>query len=190
MILRDVELQLWAEENVFPYCTTLINPASIDLRLDEWIRTPMWYWQPFLWRIAYKLNLPKWSEEVYFRDYLLKPGGFVLCTSREITKIPNDVAAILFLKSSIGRRGIEHLHAGFGDPGFGDNQHGGAQWTWELLNVAPWPNLLRAGEPLMQLVLAKLNAIPDKLYKDVGHYNLQIGPTPESDELDTSSFLL
>jgi dCTP deaminase len=118
-----------------------------------------------------------WTEPRKFETYLLKPGEFVLCSSLEITRIPDMAMAFLLSKSSTGRRGIEHLHAGAGDPGFGDNERGGASWTWELTNCAPWPNLLEAGKPLMQLVLIKLVSRPQRTYKQTGHYNDQDGPT-------------
>lgn len=178
MILSHQQIKMWAESGgVSPFSSEYVNPASIDLCLGDKIRTPNWYWRPLLWRLAHKRNLPHWTETRTFDSYLLKPGEFVLCSSLETTRIPDDMIAVLFSKSSTGRRGIEHLHAGYGDPGFGDNAQGGADWTWELLNVAPWPNLLEAGNPLMQLVLARLVSVPDVLYKDVGRYNEQSGPT-------------
>lgn len=178
MILPDWKLSEWASSGgVTPFDPACVNPASIDLKLGNKIWVPGWYWKPGLWRLAYKLNLPEWSKPRIFSTYLLKPGEFVLCSSMEITHIPNDKIAILLSKSSTGRRGIEHLHAGFGDPGFGDNRRGGTDWTWELTNCAPWPNLLEAGKPLMQLVLARLVGVPLKLYKDTGRYNEQSGPT-------------
>jgi len=177
LIWNDKHIWYWAKDNVFPFDKELINPASIDLRLGHRIKTAKWYWRPVLWRIAYKLGLPQWSEQRYFETYLLKPGEFVLCSSLELTRIPDDSIGILYSKSSTGRRGIEHLHAGYGDPGFGNNKIGGADWTWELTNAAPWPNLLTAGEPLMQLVLARLVDRPSRTYKETGRYNNQIGPT-------------
>ena len=178
MILPDWKLhELCHAGLVSPYTPEHINPASVDLRLGNTIRTPRWYWKPILWRLAYKLNLSQWTEPREFDNYLLKPGEFVLCSSMEITRIPDNMIAVLFSKSSTGRRGIEHLHAGYGDPGFGDNERGGADWTWELINVAPWPNLLEAGKPLMQLVLARLVDCPRKTYKHAGRYNEQRGPT-------------
>jgi dCTP deaminase len=133
-----------------------------------------------LWRLAYKLDLPRWTEPRKFDKYLLKPGELVLCSSMEITRIPDNMVAILFSKSSTGRRGIAHLHAGYGDPGFGNNERGGADWTWELMNAAPWPNLLEAGKPLVQLILARLVDYPHKTYKETGRYNEQSGPTADS----------
>ncbi len=183
MILPDSEIKKWAERGgIVPYIPKHVGPASIDLMLGDTIRLTAWYWLPFFWRIAYKLDLPRWTEKRTFSEYLLKPGEFVLCSSLEITHLPDDVSAVLFSRSSTGRRGIEHLHAGYGDPGFGDNDQGGTDWTWELLNVAKWPNLLVAGERLMQLVLARLESIPDRLYKDTGRYNEQSGPTGAREE--------
>ena len=180
MILPDWQLHKLCHAGfISPYTPAHVNPASIDLTLGDTIRTPRWYWQPVLWRLAYKLNLPRWSAPREFDTYLLKPGEFVLCSSMEITHIPDDMIAILFSKSSTGRRGIEHLHAGYGDPGFGDNEQGGADWTWELTNCAPWPNLLEAGKPLMQLVLARLMSAPQKVYGETGRYNNQSGPTAD-----------
>jgi len=178
MILPYQDIVKWASGGgVSPYDPGLVNPASIDLRLGDIIRLPRWYWRPGLWRLVHKFNLPHWTEPKKFTRYLLKPGEFVLCSSMEITRIPDDMVAILFSKSSTGRRGIEHLHAGYGDPGFGDNERGGADWTWELINVAPWPNWLEAGKPLMQLVLARLVDYPSYVYKETGRYNNQSGPT-------------
>lgn len=176
MILNDTEL-LKLASNISPFDPRYVNPASIDLRLGHTIRAPRWYWQPVLWRLAYHLGWPQWTDDIEFDTYLLKPRQFVLCSSLEITRIPDDMIAILFSKSSTGRRGIEHLHAGYGDPGFGDNERGGADWTWELLNVAPWPNLLEAGKPLMQLVFARLVGRPQRTYRETGKYNEQVGPT-------------
>ena len=178
MVYHDTLIHEWAEDGgVIPYDSMYVNPASIDLRLGNTIRTPRWYWKPILWRLAHRLDLLQWTEPREFNTYLLKPGEFVLCSSMEITRIPDDMIAILFSKSSTGRRGIEHLHAGYGDPGFGDNERGGTGWTWELQNVAPWPHLLEAGEPLMQLILARLVDYPQETYKHTGHYNEQLGPT-------------
>jgi dCTP deaminase len=178
LILPDYLLRQWASAGgIEPFDPDCINPASIDLRLGNKIRVPHWYWRPVLWRLAYKLNLPKWTEPRIFDTYLLKPGEFVLCSSMETTRIPDDRIGVLFSKSSIGRRGIEHLHAGYCDPGFGDNERGGSDLTWELTNCAPWPNLLEAGKPLMQLVLAQLVGVPLKAYRETGHYNDQSGPT-------------
>lgn len=180
MILQDSELRKWAKDDlgVRPYNDLLLNPASIDLTLGNGIREPMWYWRPGLWRLAIHLHRkdpnkwPLWGQEQTFEEYVLKPGGFVLCASAEYTTLPKNKIGILFSKSSTGRIGLEHLHAGFGDAAFE------GQWTWELVNVAPWPIILKAGKPLMQLVLANLVGVPEKGYDKTGRYQRQMGPTP------------
>jgi len=119
MIVRDIELTKWARDNVSPFDSTMINPASIDLKLDGRMKVAWWYWyNPITRAFAFKHNLPKWSDTIPFTKYVLRPGQFVLCSSVEITRIPLNCSAILFSKSSTGRKGIEHLHAGYGDPGF------------------------------------------------------------------------
>ncbi len=182
VILNDIELTRWASKHVRPFDPRCVNPASIDLKLSNKIRFTRWYWRPGFWRIAHKLALPKWTEPRRFERVLLRPGQFALCASLETTRIPDDCAAALFSKSSTGRRGIEHLHAGLGDPGFGDNERGGATWTWEIVNAAPWGNVLTAGERLMQLVLWRMVAPPSKTYRETGRYNEQSEPTPAKEQ--------
>ena len=185
MILPDFRIREWAENGgITPYEPHNINPASIDLRLGNFIRVPRWYWRNpvtrFLaWHILDKPN-PRikthlyWSQPRRFMTYTLWPGNFVLCHSSETTEIPQNVAAILFSKSSTGRIGVEHLHAGYGDPGFGLEKK--SQWTWELINAAPWPIELVAGRRLMQLALVRMEATPERDYRKTGRYQGQQGP--------------
>lgn len=179
MILQDSELRKWAEKDgLRPYDSEMVNPASVDLRLGNRLREPMWYWRPGLWRLFWLLHRrdpikwPLWGKEQIFEEYVLRPGKFVLCASEEYTKLPEDMVGILMAKSSTGRIGLEHLHAGWGDPGFE------GQWTWELVNVAPWPVLLKAGKPVMQLALIRTVGKADKDYSITGRYQRQLGPTP------------
>jgi deoxycytidine triphosphate deaminase len=116
--------------------------------------------------------LPKWGEVETFAETWLMPGGFVLCSSLETVTVPDDAVALLFSKSSTGRNGLEHLHAGLGDPGFVGT------WTWELHNVAPWPIRLEAGKRLMQHIFIRLDAAPLRTYAATGRYQGQQGPTP------------
>lgn len=172
MILRDAELLEWAVDNVTPFDRELLNPASLDLRLGDTIKVPMFYWYiPGICDIAFVLGWRRWAASKQFQEHYLSPGSFVLCHSLETTEIPTDCAAILFSKSSIGRRGIEHLHAGYGDPGFI------GQWTMELKNMAPWFNTLEAGQPLMQLVLEQMTGHAINPYD--GKYQFQSGATED-----------
>ena len=158
MFWNDERLNNWASRNgVTPYDRTLINPASIDLRLGDHYRLP---------------TAVGWSEPLLIvkEGLTLKPGQFVLLHTLETTTIPTNAAALLFLKSSTCRRGLEHLHAGYGDPGFC------GQWTLEVINHWPYPQTIHAGERLFQLCLVDCS-IPVVSYAKTGHYQHQTGPT-------------
>jgi deoxycytidine triphosphate deaminase len=187
MILPDYQIiELALNNGVEPFDAECINPASLDLRLGDLISTPRWYWHNPITRLIarYYLKNPDprkrpdlyWNPPKKFNKYTLWPGQFVLCHSLETTRIPDNMGAILLSKSSTGRIGLEHLHAGYGDPGFN------AQWTWEFCNLAPWPIELIAGQRLTQLVFMELKATPLRGYDQTGRYQGQQGPTPARKE--------
>ena len=177
-ILVDRELRAWAETGIrSTFFPEQINPASVDLRLGWRIRAPRYVWRvPVLKALYFRCHLanperfPLWGEEIQARGYILRPGGIVLASTVEITEIPLDCAGVLLSKSSPGRRGLQLLHVGWGDPGFFGT------WTFELINVAPWPIVLEPNKPIVQLVLVRLTSVPDVGYRDVGHYQGQVGP--------------
>lgn len=181
MVLNDKELRSWAfDGGVEPFNDLLVNPASMDLRLFHELREPHPIWQTLnqdatthLWQLGLLNKIPKWGDPVTFDEYLLHPKRFILCSSIEFIRMPDDIVAILFSKSSAGRIGLEHLHAGFGDPGWHDSQ-----WTWELHNVSEWPIVLKAGHRIMQQVLLRMTEAPERTYAQTGRYNGDSGPTP------------
>ncbi len=158
---------------------TPVNPASIDLRLGTSYRLPHAMWQSSGTRVmvadpAHLSTLPTWGDERTMppEGIVIAPGQFILCCSMETVAIPVNAAAFLMSKSSMGRMGLEHLHAGFGDPGFV------GQWTWELHNVAPWPVALIPGKRYMQMVVEDMEAAPERDYSVTGRYQYQVGATP------------
>lgn len=189
MIWNDRLIAEWAcTGGVTPFAGDCVNPASLDLRLGNTIREPAKIWSYLsVVDLECKIKdgsieaLPLWGEPFEFQTYWLMPHGkgpnFILCHSLEFVNIPDDMAAILYSKSSTGRRGVEHLHAGYGDPGWNNSQ-----WTWEIHNVAPWPIKLVAGQKLMQQVMIRMTESPLRTYAETGRYNGQIGPTPERPE--------
>ena len=135
MILPDNKIREMSYA-IKPFNDEQVNPASYDLRLGDMIRVPMWYWKkPHRWIATlydrYIKRLQKWGEPEWFSEHTLMPGDFVLCHSLESITIPADIVALLFLKSSAGRVGLEHLHAGYADCGFS------GQLSWEITNTAP-----------------------------------------------------
>ncbi len=195
MIWNDSAIAKWAAAGgITPFDETLVNPASLDLRIGNQIREPHEMWRRF-----YDIDiqnhidngtiddLPKWGEPKTFDTFWLFPKRFVLCHSLEFVQIPLDVACILVLKSSWGRKGLNHSHSGWGDPGFGlkadvvgsnDTQQCGAQWTFEIQNISPWAIKITAGDRLIQQVFMDMCDVPLVDYRSTGHYVYQAGATP------------
>lgn len=146
---------------VTPFDQSLVNPASLDVRLGSRIRIESATTTEL---ILLDLEKEGWTERT---PYLLRPGQFILAETIETFNIPNDVAAQFVLKSSRAREGIEHLLAGFADPGF----HGSVL-TLELHNsrqlhpVPIWP-----GMKIGQLVFYQMSQEPQVSYAIKGHYN-------------------
>jgi deoxycytidine triphosphate deaminase len=195
MIWNDRKIYEWASTGgVTPYANDLVNPASLDLRLGNMIRRPDPIWDRLSTvDIDQKIadgsirDLPKWGEPIEFSSTWLKRGEFVLLHSLEFVCIPPHAASILVLKSSRGRDGMNHSHSGWGDPGFGypkvrltvteQPTISGAQWTFEIYNLAKWPIELKAGAPVIQMIMMDMCEAPQVDYRHTGHYVYQSGPT-------------
>lgn len=168
MILSHESLLGYAKDHITPFEPSLVGPASIDLRLGSYIR----YAKNPLFPIDKNTNPEDiWSLPIDFIHFILDPGDIVLCHSLENVSIPDYLCSKLFLTSSAGRLGIEHLHAGFGDPGFI------GQWTFELYNPTKRKIRLVAGEIYCQMTLECLDIETDLSYRDTGRYNGQLGAT-------------
>jgi len=130
-----------------------IQPASLDVRLGNEFA-----------------ELARGDEFKFEREKLtLKPGVRYLGHTKEIIDLPNDIAAQLAGRSSIGRRGvIVHKTAGWIDPGFK------GQITLELMNLGDGEVVLEEGERIGQLVFSKLDQ-PSSGYE--GGYQGQTGAT-------------
>ena len=107
---------------------------------------------------------------------MLHPGEFVLASTYEQITLPDDVAARLEGKSSLGRLGLlTHSTAGFIDPGFQGHI------TLELSNMATLPVALWPGMKIGQLCFFQLSSASDRPYGSAGNLNRylgQRGPTP------------
>lgn len=160
MILCDTEIRaLCMQGLVDPYDPRLVNPASLDVRLgyELMVEVPDF---PDLVPIDI-------AGHTQANPFLLRPGEFVLGCTIETFWFPADVAGQFALKSTRARSGIEHLMAGYCDPGWS-----GSKLTLELQNarkmheVPIWPEM-RIG----QIVLHRMSKVPAKDYSVVGHYN-------------------
>jgi dCTP deaminase len=190
VILPDFEIELLCKEYALatPYDPALINPASLDVRLGPTLMvevscaalspatpsaTPpssaalsgaaeLSAAQPG--PLLQTLSIADTSPE---SPYLLAPGAFTLAHTIEIFNIPEDVCARFMLKSSRAREGLNHLLAGFADPGFN-----GSSMTLELKNelqhhhIPLWHGM-RIGQMVFELMAAK----PKRSYAVSGRYN-------------------
>ena len=101
--------------------------------------------------------------------YVLNPLNFILATTREYIRLPNNLTAFVEGRSSIGRLGLFIQNAGWVDPGFE------GEITLELFNASNTPINLRPGTRIGQLVFAQLDR--DALCPYRGKYQNQKGAT-------------
>jgi dCTP deaminase len=148
-----------SDEMVIPFDPELVNPASLDVRLGDTLLIESAQGPEM---VPYPL-----AGHTHENPYLLRPGQFVLAETVETFNLPHDVAAQFMLKSSRAREGLEHLMAGYCDPGWY-----GSRLTMELHNsrqlhpVALWP-----GMKIGQMVFHQMANTPQRSYAVTGRYN-------------------
>jgi dCTP deaminase len=116
--------------------------------------------------------------------FVLHPGEFVLGSTLEVVTLPDDLAARLEGKSSLGRLGLlTHSTAGFIDPGFSGHV------TLELSNVANLPITLWPGMKIGQICCFRLSSPAEHPYGSAvygSRYQGQRGPTASRSHLNFS----
>lgn len=158
-----------------PYDRELVQPSSIDVRLDRFFRvfnnSRYTHIDPSIQQDELTTLVEPNGDEAF----VLHPGEFVLGSTLEIVTLPDDVASRLEGKSSLGRLGlITHSTAGFIDPGFSGHI------TLELSNVANLPIMLWPGMKIGQLCLIRLSTPAQHPYGSSvygSRYQGQRGPT-------------
>ena len=153
----------------------LLQPSSIDVRLDRFFRLFDNHKYAFIDPAEQQDELTRLIEVDPTEPFILHPGEFVLGSTYEFVTLPDDVAARLEGKSSLGRLGLlTHSTAGFVDPGFKGHV------TLELSNVATLPIKLWPGMKIGQLCFFKLTSPSEHTYgseKYSSRYQGQRGPT-------------
>ncbi|MGL4831355.1 MAG: dCTP deaminase [Propionibacteriaceae bacterium] len=178
MLLADCDLRARLDQGdvvLDPYDPTMIQPASIDVRLDKGFRVFQNHRYPTIDPAQAQEELTKLIEVPAGEPFVLHPGEFVLGATYERVTLPNDLAARLEGKSSLGRLGLmTHSTAGFVDPGFTGHI------TLELSNVATLPILLWPGMKIGQLCFFQLSSPAEAPYgsgASGSRYQGQRGPT-------------
>ena len=167
MILSDKTLTKMIADGtlgVSPLEKMQIQPASIDIRLGDTFSIVEDTSSGIITldsKISYKT--------IKTDTYLLLPGQFVLATTMEYFRLPDDLTAFVEGRSSLGRMGLFIQNAGWVDPGFE------GEITLELFNANRCAIELRAGRRVGQLVFAKLDDHALNPYN--GKYQCQTGAT-------------
>jgi dCTP deaminase len=159
-----------------PLDESLIQPSSVDVRVDRYFRVFHNSRYPFIDVKQPQDELTELVEVQGDQPFVLHPGEFVLGSTLERVRLPDDLVARLEGKSSLGRLGLLiHSTAGFIDPGW--NGH----VTLELSNVANLPITIYHGMKIGQLSFVQLTepaAVPYGAGELGSKYQGQRGPTP------------
>ncbi len=185
MLLSDRDLKAEIEAGTLvldPFDPSLIQPASIDVRLDRFFRV---FNNSRYTHIDPSRQQDELTELVEMADadaFVLHPGEFVLGSTFESVTLPDTLAGRLEGKSSLGRLGLlTHSTAGFIDPGFTGHI------TLELSNAANLPITLWPGMKVGQLCLFRLTSPSQHPYGSAvygSRYQGQRGPTPSRSYLN------
>lgn len=177
MILSDKAIMSLIQKgklSISPLQDNQIQPASVDIRLGN------------IFSIVEDSSaaILTLSEEIIYKEiraekYLLMPGQFVLATTMEYIKLPNNLTAFVEGRSSLGRMGLFIQNAGWVDPGFS------GEITLELFNANRCAIELRTGRRIGQLVFAQMDQ--EALHPYRGKYQGQRGATGSKVYLDAES---
>ncbi|MBA3328528.1 MAG: dCTP deaminase [Solirubrobacterales bacterium] len=177
-VLSDGTIRALVEEGriaIEPWEPEMVQPASVDLRLGSTFRV-------FHNHRAAAIDLREpptnLTEQISIGDdepFVIHPGEFVLGSTLEWVRMPDDIVSRIEGKSSVGRLGlIVHATAGFVDPGFEGTL------TLEITNLTRIPIKLWANLPIAQLSFMTLDAPAQRPYghPDLGsHYHGQTEAT-------------
>jgi dCTP deaminase len=180
---RDIRAEVDAGRIALePYSAELVQPSSIDVRLDRYFRVFENHRYPHIDPAVEQSDLTRPVQPEPGDPFILHPGEFALGSIYEVVTLPEDIAARVEGKSSLGRLGLlTHATAGFIDPGFSGHV------TLELSNVATLPIKLWPGMKIGQLCFFRLSSPAEHPYGSAGsgsHYQGQRGPTPSRSHLN------
>ncbi|MDR2347976.1 MAG: dCTP deaminase [Bifidobacteriaceae bacterium] len=173
---RDIAAEVDSGRVVLtPFNPGMIQPSSIDVLLDRHFLLFDNHRSAVIDPAEAADELTHAVEVAPGEPFVLHPGEFVLGSTYERIELPDDIAARLEGKSSLGRLGLlTHSTAGFIDPGFAGHV------TLELSNVATLPIRLWPGMKIGQLCFFRLSSPAARPYgagAAGSRYQGQRGPT-------------
>jgi dCTP deaminase len=178
MILSDVDIRKEIASGrieIDPFDEGCVQPSSVDLHVDAQFRVFANSRYPF---IDVRRDMPDLTELVEVEGdepFILHPGEFVLGSTFERVRLPEDTVARLEGKSSLGRLGLLiHSTAGYVDPGWD------GYLTLELSNVATLPITIYPRMKIGQISFFRLSTPAEVPYGSAerrSKYQGQRGPT-------------
>ena len=179
MLLSDKSIREAQESGkiiIDPWDESLLQPASMDLRLGRKIRVFRNSRVPY---IDVKQELPELTEVVEIDEvnpFFLHPSEFALGVIYERICLSSSIAARLDGKSSLGRLGLlVHSTAGWVDPGWRGHL------TLELSNVSGLPISLYYQMKISQISFMELSTPSERPYGSgvlESKYQDQAAPEP------------
>lgn len=177
MILSDKTIRsllLGGQLGIEPLEDIQVQPASVDVRLEN----------SFSVIESGSNDILKMDSQIGYRSiisetFLLLPKQFVLATTMEYFRLPDNLTAFVEGRSSIGRLGLFIQNAGWVDPGFE------GEITLELFNASDHAIELCAGRRVGQLVFAQMDCSAEKPYR--GKYQGQRNATGSRIQLDVET---
>lgn len=168
MILNDKTIKHYCmvKKMITPYNPNQINPGSYDITIGNTLIIPIVpdvnLWDNNGFGIKYSKNELVTLKEKSEIDII--PNGFILLSSKETFNLPSNICGQFALKSTMARKGLCHMLAGWCDPGW----HGSVL-TMELVNLSKTTITLTVGQPIGQMIFMKMCAEAEKPYQ--GKYN-------------------
>jgi len=137
-----------------------IQPSGIDLRLGNIFRVFKSISIPF---IDTKVPIEGYTDAIVIEDnkpFIIHPGEFILGTTKEYIKVPNDLAGMVDGRSSLGRLGVSiHTTSAGLNPGWE------GFFTLEIVNVGKVPVALYPGMKVCKVSFVKLTSEAERPYQ-------------------------
>ena len=176
MILSDkdiLEKIKKGEIKIEPFDRNCVQPSTVNLHLSSEIRV-FDNWQHGVVDVKEKVDVSRLIK-IKKEGFIIHPGEFLLGSTVEKITLPNDIAAKLEGRSSLGRLGlVVHATAGYVDPGF-------SGWlTFELSNLSRLPIRVYPGMKIAQICFFQMSSPVLRPYGSKGlgsKYQGQKGPT-------------
>jgi dCTP deaminase len=166
MILSDRDIKKALKEGSIvvkpkPNLADQLGSSSLDLRLGYHFRVFKHRRRPYIDPLD-PATMEDMTEKIVIskkEPYVIQPGEFCLASILEWVELPDDIAARIDGRSSLGRVGLViHSTAGHIDPGFR------GAITMELSNIGKMPILLYPKMRVCQLVFEKLSSPAERPY--------------------------